>query len=389
MTAKTDGQLNLRVVLYGAVNSGKSSLINAMAGKTVAKTSSHAGETVATSSHALDGAEYKMALEEFLLILVDTPGLVEAGGSERAKTAFDAVRAADLVLFVLASDATEAEHAAIMQVRDVSKPVLMALTKTDQLTQKQRTQRREAIHKKFARLIGPSNIVEISAAPTRKVEIINAATGKKMIEDRTGIPDVTALQARIIAIAKTEGRALIEISGGMERLDSLAATKARRHKQAESAIDDYSIGTAIGIALNPIPILDLFGGGIGIATLVKRLSAIYETPMAMDEINELASQLLRNSRSELFWVVASIAGGSLLKSVPGLGTAGGALLQAAAAGFLVNVVGHTAKLYMDNGKSWEEGSLRETLRHVIANTDKDGTIAHIKEKVRARLDLGT
>jgi tRNA modification GTPase len=92
----------IRVVLAGPVNSGKSSLLNALVGRDQAIVSDQAGTT-------RDVIEVSLALDGLPFLLVDTAGLrtssdvVEAVGVERAQSQ---VAAADILLWL--GDALEA-----------------------------------------------------------------------------------------------------------------------------------------------------------------------------------------------------------------------------------------------------------------------------------------
>ncbi|WP_196260312.1 tRNA uridine-5-carboxymethylaminomethyl(34) synthesis GTPase MnmE [Pelagibacterium limicola] len=89
------------VVLAGAPNAGKSSLLNALAGSDLAIVTAEAGTTRDTKDVAID-------LGGSLVILTDTAGLRETGslaeaeGIRRARTA---MTSADLVLWLIAPDA--------------------------------------------------------------------------------------------------------------------------------------------------------------------------------------------------------------------------------------------------------------------------------------------
>ena len=84
---------SLEIVAFGTVSSGKSSLLNALAGRDVFRTDAKAGTTLARNEIPWPGVDR--------VTLVDTPGLAEVHGATREELAKRESRDADLVLFVV------------------------------------------------------------------------------------------------------------------------------------------------------------------------------------------------------------------------------------------------------------------------------------------------
>jgi tRNA modification GTPase len=128
----------VRVALGGAPNAGKSSLLNALAGRDVAIVSRHAGTT-------RDALEVPLDLGGHKVVLTDTAGLrdapeeVEAEGVVRARRALAAAHARVLVL-----DAAHALDGGAPPeegdwAHDAAAPLLVVLTKADLLPHASRT----------------------------------------------------------------------------------------------------------------------------------------------------------------------------------------------------------------------------------------------------------
>ncbi len=104
------------VVIAGAPNAGKSSLLNALSGRDVAIVSDEKGTT-------RDILEVRLDLDGSLVILKDTAGLrdtsnlVEKEGIRRAKIAFDE---ADLVLYLISPEETDADANTINAIKSDS-----------------------------------------------------------------------------------------------------------------------------------------------------------------------------------------------------------------------------------------------------------------------------
>ena len=74
----------LEIVAFGAISSGKSSLLNALAGRDVFRTNVVGGTTVTHSQIAWPGSDK--------VVLTDTPGLAEVSGESRAREAAEAAK---------------------------------------------------------------------------------------------------------------------------------------------------------------------------------------------------------------------------------------------------------------------------------------------------------
>lgn len=123
----------IQLVLAGAPNVGKSSLLNRLAGEEVAIVTPIAGTT-------RDRVKESIQIEGMPMHIIDTAGLrqtvdeVEAKGIERT---WDAIRLADLVVFLTAADAqseTSDLRAQIMEALPSKCPILEVLNKSDLLS---------------------------------------------------------------------------------------------------------------------------------------------------------------------------------------------------------------------------------------------------------------
>lgn len=111
-----------RIVMAGAPNAGKSSLLNALAGSDLAIVTEEAGTTRDTKDVAID-------LDGQLVILTDTAGLRETSSkaeSEGIRRARSAMESADLILWLSAPDVPETE-----MVLPANVPILRIATKSD------------------------------------------------------------------------------------------------------------------------------------------------------------------------------------------------------------------------------------------------------------------
>jgi small GTP-binding protein len=112
----------LEIVILGPVNSGKSTLVNALTGAEVAKVSPMPGTTRTAQSFSMGPFR-----------VVDTPGMDEARGEDRTEIALEAARNADLILalFDAGSGITESHRQLYARIEALKKPTVVALNKID------------------------------------------------------------------------------------------------------------------------------------------------------------------------------------------------------------------------------------------------------------------
>src|SRR5271170_296428 len=144
----------LEIAAFGEVGSGKSALLNALAGETIFAVSAEHGSTDKVS---------KAGFKNTKLVLVDTPGINEAAGEIRGKLAEEPVRYTDLVLFVADGDLNKVEIEALRQLCALNKPILLVINKADLYGPDQICEISESILRKIGHRIGSADIVLAAA----------------------------------------------------------------------------------------------------------------------------------------------------------------------------------------------------------------------------------
>jgi len=392
----------LVLAVYGSINVGKSSLINALVGREVCVASALGGATTDVSAaHDLSVLEAPSKLEDTTYQLrdlgvriIDTPGIAEAGDRTHHVLSLEAAKRAHLVLFVVASDLTDHEMRAVHSLLSLEKPLLLILNQADRYSPTQRTEILDAIHRKLAHDIGPENILSVAAAPLQRLIVLHehGEHGQETLVERAGLPNVTQLRQRIHEVVSREGHQLLALPStirGLEVQHEQQKLSEARRKQleldADELIESFAVGTALTIAVQPLPLVDLAAGAFGLTWLIERLANLYEAPMGFAETQEVARVLSSVSRGILGRSTLSYVGGSLLKFVPGVGTLLGGLAQAGAVGYAMTVLGHAIKIYFANGKTWGDGGLAHTLEELTQHIDKTSVSGRILQRVRARL----
>ncbi|MEO1133335.1 MAG: Era-like GTP-binding protein, partial [Cyanobacteria bacterium J06639_1] len=122
----------VRIAAFGMVGRGKSSLLNALAGKPAFETGPTHGVTreqqvvdwdisrqnlpYGSTDKGRSQAIVRVTIPSIAgarIQLIDTPGIDEVGGEEREQLALDIARQADLILFVVSGDITRVEFDAL------------------------------------------------------------------------------------------------------------------------------------------------------------------------------------------------------------------------------------------------------------------------------------
>lgn len=384
----------LAVAVYGIINAGKSSLINALAGREARPAGPIGGTTVDVA-----GVDWRVVAEgedappdddprRHAVRLLDTPGLQEVGGLDHEALATGAAFEADLVLFVLAEDLTGTARQALVSLKESGKPVVVALNKMDLLDSVEGEHVLTSVREGLAGLIPPEDVVPVSASPIVRRLILLPGGGSR-VETTRGEPEVGALEARLLAVLAESAEDFRDLAEALARVDShvLAREGERsiRRLRAERVADETSAALAVALAINPVPLLDFLAGPGGLAILVRRVSEVYGERLSAEVARGLAGELIRGGRVVLWGSLAATIGGGAMKILPGIGHLAGALTQGASAGYFGHVVGRALVEYLDRGHDWGDGGIVATLDRIAASTDRKAVTRGLVDRIRARL----
>lgn len=374
------------LAVYGIINAGKSSLINALSRQGRRPTSPIGGTTAEVAAE--DWTEAQAEVGPYLLRLIDTPGIEEVDGHHRADLATEAALQADLVLFVSAEDLTASALEAVRELNQAGKPIMVALNKVDLLSPSEQAEILRAVREKVVGIVEPDNVVPIAAAPIVR-EKREAVDGSTTIHTIRGEPEVGPLETRLIAAIEASAPELKALAEASQRVtDALRSGPIRqaRRLRAERVADETAAGLAVALAVNPIPILDLLTGPSGLAILVRRVSGVYGQRPGSADVQALSSELLRGARVSLWGSLIGVGVGGALKFVPGLGHLAGAITQGTSAGVLGHILGRALIDYYDRGGEWGDAGLAALLDQIAAQTDRKALTRGLTDRLRESLD---
>ncbi len=384
LEAKREAQ-QLEIVAFGTISSGKSSLLNALAGRPVFRTNV-VGGTTATRSEIPWAAGDRV-------VLVDTPGLAEVRGETRASEAAAAAKNADLVLFVVDGPLKEYESELLGALAAMEKRIVVCLNKEDWYDAEQRDELLQQIGEQAAPAVAVADVVAVRSRPTSRRRVRVLSDGSEQDEEVPVEPDIGPLARRLLSIVQRDGRELLLanlllqsrglVDEAKERV--LAALDAR----ANEVINKYMWAAGGAAAINPFPLLDLAGGSAITVKMVLDLAQVYQQKIDADTVVTLLGQLGKNL---IAMVGASAAApalaagiGSLLKTVPGIGTIAGGAIQGLVQAVVTRWIGRVFCEYFRNEMQPPPGGLAELARRKWAEVTQPDELRKLIQLGRERL----
>ncbi len=318
----------LEIVAFGTISSGKSSLLNALAGRDAFQTDPRGGTTQERLELPWPGDDR--------VLLVDTPGLGEVEAPERVAIAAQAARDADLVLLVVDGPLRESEHSLLSKLGEMEKKVLVCLNKADWYDDKERSSLLSQIASQVRGVVQAEDVLAVRSQPTVRTRVRVLAGSAAEQEEQVPVPaDIGSLARRMLEVVRTGGRELLLAnlllrSRGLVE-DAHRLVEEALDTQARDVVDRYTWACGAAAALSPLPLLDLFASSALTVKMVLDLARVYRQDLDFEIAVNLLAQLGKNLIAILGVnaaapaVTAALA--SLIKTVPVAGTIAGGALQ--------------------------------------------------------------
>ncbi len=407
--AKIDNNV-VRIAVFGLVSRGKSAVINALLGEDLLETGPINGIT--QKPRAIEwqpggkivdsGAIVTTNVATAQIELIDTPGLDEIDGKDRAEMARDVAARSDLILFVVSGDLTRTEFKALCELRSAQKPLILVFNKIDLYPDRQRNE----IYESLANLesfIGEGNalrqmlsrdeIVLIAANPAPMKVRVEQPDGRVSFEWEQFPPQIDELKAKILTILNQEGRSLLALNAltqarsAEERM--IVQIVNARSSEAEALIWKFVRIKSIAVAANPIPGLDWIGGTVTDLLMIRALAELYGFPLTRYEAGRLLTAIVGSSLGMLVGEVASsivLSAGKAVSAIvsdgPGLGAyAGVAAVQAGVAGYGAYAVGRAAQVYLERGCTWGDQGANTVIQEVLSQIEPNTILWRIRSEL--------
>jgi small GTP-binding protein len=354
--------MHLEIVAFGTISSGKSSLLNALAGRDVFSTDVVGGTTTARCEIPWPGSDR--------VTLIDTPGLAEVRGEGRAAVSAAAAQDADLVLLVVDGPLKQYEVRLVDRLLAMEKRVLVCLNKVDWYAQPQQQELLEQIAEQLPR-INHADVTPVRAASSTRARVRVLSDGREEQDFIEEPPNVQLLAKRMLEVVRRDGsdlllaNLLLQSRGLVEE----AKGRLRRHldERADQIVSRYMWAAGGAAAVNPLPLLDLAGSSAITLKMVVDLARVYRQPldadMAVSILGELTKNLLAMVGATAAAPVAASLIGSMLETVPGVGTLAGGLVQGLSQALITRWVGNVFMRYLQSEMKTPASGLAETARN--------------------------
>ncbi len=371
----------LEIVAFGTISSGKSSLLNALAGRPVFRTDVVGGTTISRSEIPWPAGDR--------VILVDTPGLAEVRGEARAAESAAAAQNADLVLFVVDGPLKAYESELLEALAAMEKRIVVCLNKEDWYDADQRDELIRQLGEQVTPSVNGADVVAVRSRATKRRRVHVLSDGSEQDEEVAVEPDVSPLARRMLSIVQRDGRELLLANLLLQSRGLVDEAKehvlATLDKRADEVIGKYMWAAGGAVAINPFPLLDLAGGSAITVKMVLDLAAVYGQRIDADTIVTLLGQLGKNL---ITMVGASAAApalaaavGSMLKTLPGIGTITGGIVQGLVQALVTRWIGRVFCEYFRNEMQPPPGGLAELARRQWAEVTRP-------EQLRKLIQLG-
>jgi small GTP-binding protein len=347
----------LEIVAFGTVSSGKSSLLNVLAGRDIFATDPKGGTTVRRCETPWPGHDR--------VTLVDTPGWGELDGAEHMALAAQAAKDADAVLVTVDGPLRESEFSLLQQLGQMEKKLLLCLNKEDWYDQAERELLLGQLREQVRGLVAPEDVVAVRARPVLRTRVRVLADGSERTDQVEEPAEIAVLADRLLQVVRGEGARLL-LANLLLQSRGLVDEARRRvqeslDRRAEEIIERYMWGAGGATALSPFPLVDLAVGCAISTKLVVELAKVYRQEIDLNAAVALLGQLGKNLIATLGLSVATPAVAtvvaSLLKTVPGIGTIAGGLLQGLVQALVTRWIGRVFMAYFRQELQQVDGGL--------------------------------
>lgn len=377
---------NVHVAVFGRVSVGKSALLNALAGREVFETSVLHGHT----KHSAE--TLWQSFDSGGVFLLDTPGIDEVNGAERAQIADEVARQADVILFVIDGDMTDIEHQALRSLYQPTQPIVLVLNKADQYDDRQVAALLGNLRQQLRDILPAEHIVAAAAMPEKTLAFIEMPDGSEQEQWIGGEPQVDALRNLLWQLLQEKGQSYAALNASVfaGRMSEKVGAEivAARKEVAERIIRHYALFKAVGVAVNPLPAVDLLALAAD-SGMVLHLSKVYGIELTRHE----AGKLIRTIALQTGLLMGTVYGVQVLSSVlkgltGGLSTVLTAGAQAGVAFYGSYVIGKAAQQYFAQGESWGSSGAKAVIEQIMADLDKEALIDEAKSSVKQILGKG-
>ncbi len=375
----------LEIVAFGTISSGKSSLMNLLAGRDVFRTDAKGGTTVERNEIPWSGQDK--------VTLVDTPGLGEIDGETRANVSADSAKDADLVLVVVDGPLRESEFQLLERLGDMEKRILVCLNKEDWYDADERDSLVGQITDQVKAFVRADDVISVRSKPTKRTRVRVLADGTESDEEVEVSVDIAPLADRMMSVVKQDGQDLLLANLLLQSRGMVEEARQRVQDaldvRAWALVDKYMWGAGGAAAISPFPLVDIAAGCAISTKMVVDLAKVYRQDVDLDMAVTLLGQLGKNLLAILGVSIATPAiasvVASMLKAVPGAGTVAGGVLQGIVQALVTRWIGAVFVQYFKNEMQEPEGGLAALARREWERLTSVNELRKLVQSARQKL----
>ena len=363
----------LEIVAFGTISSGKSSVLNLLAGRDVFATDARGGTTVNRNEIPWPGIDK--------VTLVDTPGLGEIDGAPHVSIAADSAKDADLVLVVVDGPLRQSEHDLLEQLGEMEKRVIICVNKSDWYSDEDLKKLTGQIFRQTDDFVREKDIVCIQAQAGHRIRRKILADGTETEENVVTEPEIDPLADRMMTILSKDGKdllmanLLLQSRGLVEKARS--RVKESLDRKAWNIVDKYMWGAGGVAAVSPFPVVDLIAGSAISTKMILDLAEVYQQKVDLETASKWLSEMGKNLVGVLgaqgATVAVSAVVASLIKTIPFAGTIAGGVLQGTVQALITKWIGAVFIEYFRDEMQTPEGGLAGLARRkweVVTSVDE-------------------
>ncbi len=359
MERRRKGQV-LSLAVFGSVNTGKSSLVQALTGNADIRKSPASGTTGEVGRYEwTQFGGYRVRLS-------DVPGRFEYDNPQRAEDAWNEAMGADLIVYVTDADLTREQVEDVEKLAQSGKPLVVTLNKVDLYDEEEIGLILASIRARLVGVPGEPAVAAVHSGGKRKV-VTQDAEGRERESWRDIPPDLSELSAHAASLLSHDPERLIGLAdtvfiGHLHRRVR-EAVEERRRELAFGVINEYSRAAVIASMAAVVPGIEVvLLSGIGVK-MVSKINDLYGSPLSGGRI-----EVLLRATVEQFSDVGKLSlviGGNVLKAFPGIGTVAGGVLHAVVYGLVTRGVGRTLQQTLAERETFSEDAFFAQLRQNI------------------------
>ncbi|MFM7548207.1 MAG: YcjF family protein [Cyanobacteriota bacterium] len=368
---------DLQIVLFGSGSTGKTCLIRALLRELVGEVGAAMGSTSTSQRYRLRLRGLRRAVW-----LVDTPGILEAGGEgeRRERLARQQASRADLLLLVVDGDLRASEREVFEALAGLGKRLMLVLNKCDLRGEQEEMRLLQLLRQRSGGRIAAADVVPTAASP----QSIPQPGGRPLQPE----PEVEALVRRIAEVLHADGEDLIADNLLLQcrRLGEASRRLLARQRRADAlAVVERTMWIGAGVvAVTPLPGVDLLGAAAVNAQMVLEIGRVYGIGLSRDDAQQLAVS-----------VGKTLAGLGLVKGGVGLLSSAmavtlpaalvGRAIQAVGAAWLTRVAGLSFIRYFEQNQTWGDGGVQEVVQEQYDLSRRAGALSRFLDAAFSRL----